>query len=82
MEEEKELTPLQIELFTLLDTQDIDDIVYDACLVAFSTDKALQNAIDWIKKNPEFSNKEISKIITKFGIESDEFTTHVEVDDE
>jgi hypothetical protein len=79
--EEIEFTPLQDELFTLLDKNDIDDNLWDTCLIAFSTDEALQKAIDWLKEHPDFTNWDITRIIPKFGVESEDFTTHIEIVD-
>jgi hypothetical protein len=87
MAEEKEIefTPLQNELCNLLDKNDIDEILWDTALVAFSTDDALQKAIEWLKEHPDFTNKDISKIISEFGVENEEegfFLTTEIVDDD
>jgi len=81
--EEIEFTPLQDELLTLLNANDIHEDLWDVCLEAFSTDDAIQSAIKWLRQNPNFKNKEVSRLISKFGIESEDFSLTTEiVDDE
>jgi hypothetical protein len=74
VEEEIDFTPLQdellIELLTLLDKNDIDEVLCDICIDAFSTDEALQKAIDWLKEHPDFEDWDVSQMIGKFGVES------------
>jgi hypothetical protein len=87
MEENEELiiksfTPLQEQLIELMNNNDIDEGLGDTALIAFSTDEALQKAIDWLKEHPDFTNMDLSKIIGKFGVESENFTTHIEIVDD
>jgi hypothetical protein len=84
--ENKEWTPLQCELIDLMNENDIDELLGDTALIAFSTDEALQKAIKWLKERPNFTNKDLSKIIGEFGVENEEegffLTTEVTDDDE
>jgi hypothetical protein len=80
--EEVKFTPLQQELVDLMNKNDIDEGLGDVALDAFSTDEAMHKAIDWLKEHPDFTNMDLSKIIGQFGVESENFTTHIEIVDD
>ena len=85
-DEEIEFTPLQDEMLTLLDINNIDENLCDTCLDAFSTDESIQSAINWLKGNPGFTNADVSGIIAEFGVDSEDFYVYRDgyeiVDDE
>ena len=74
-------TKSEDEILSLLDNNNINDVLCETCLDAFSTDEAMRKAIDWLKENPNFTGKDVSKILVKFGVDSEDFSTTTEVED-